>query len=241
MASAMASRGWRVSAIPALSQTARASAIRASTCERSPGSVQTGPTGSPVSADRGLVAELKTTFVHCGPAGVAERVRAQTALGQQPGEPLGLAHRRRAGLERAEPRVPGRVVPDHAGRDDGACGDDAAADDPRHQLGDDLLVAEPVLQADDGRVGEGGARAGHRRPGVQRLGRDQAEVAVREVARVRFRACTRRGEVRQPGDPQPARGDRVDVLGPRVDHPDLDALGSGRGGRRTGSRSRRSR
>ena len=46
---------------------ASASATRSSTCWRSPASVQTRPTESPVSAASGLVAELKITFVHCGP------------------------------------------------------------------------------------------------------------------------------------------------------------------------------
>ena len=50
--------------------------ISPSTCWESRESVQTRPTGSPVSAASGLVAELKMTFVHCEPPGILERVRA---------------------------------------------------------------------------------------------------------------------------------------------------------------------
>src|SRR4029077_10285287 len=89
-------------------------------------------------------------------------------------------------------------------------------------FGDDLLVAEPVLDADDGRAGQGGARAVDRRPRMQRLGGDQAEVARGRVTPVGAGADLG-GEVRQPGDPQAARRDRVHVLGPGVDGPYLDA------------------
>src|SRR5207253_2841286 len=98
---------------------------------------------------------------------------------------------------------------------------DAPADDPRHQFGDDLLVAEPVLDADDGRAGQGGPRAADRRPRMQRLGGDQAEVARGQVTPVGAGADLG-GEVRQPGDPQAARRDRVHVLGPGIDGPYLD-------------------
>ena len=162
------------------------------------------------------------TFVHCGPAGVRERVRAQPARAEQPGQPLDLAHRRGPRLERPEPGVPGRVVPHHAGRHDRPGRDDAPADDPRHQLGDDLLVAEPVLHADHGRAGQGRPRARDRGPRVQRLGGDQAEVARGQVTPVGAGADLG-GEVRQPGDPQAAGPDRVHVLGPGVDGPYLDA------------------
>ena len=41
--------------------------MRASTSARRAGSSQTGPTGRPVRAASGLVAELKMTLSHCGP------------------------------------------------------------------------------------------------------------------------------------------------------------------------------
>ena len=49
---------------------------------------------------------------------------------------------------------PGRVVPHDAGPDHGAGRQDRPADHPRHQLGEDLLVAQPVLHAGDRGVGE---------------------------------------------------------------------------------------
>ena len=172
------------------------------------------------------MAELKTTFVHCGPrASASAWVVRPPSVSSRARRSISL-HRRRAGLERAEPGVAGGVVADHAGRDDRAGGDDGAADDARHQLGDDLLVAEAVLQADDGRVGEGLPRAGDGRPGVQRLGRDEAEVAVGEVAPVGS-GVHGGGEVGQPGDRSPSPADRVHVRGPGVDDPDLDLRGAG--------------
>src|SRR6185437_13219737 len=123
---------------------------------------------------------------------------------------------------RPEPGVPVRVVPHHAGRHDRPGRDDAPADDPRHQFGDHLLVAEPVLHADHGGAGQGRPRARDRGQRVQRLGGDQAEVARGQVTPVGAGADLG-GEVRQPGDPQAAGPDRVHVLGPGVDGPYLDA------------------
>src|SRR6185312_7660546 len=85
-----------------------------------------------------------------------------------------------------------------------------------------LLVAEAVLHADHGGAGQGRPRARDRRPRVQCLGGDQAEVAQGQVAPVRADANLG-GEVRQPGDPQAPGSDRVHVLGPGVDRPHLDA------------------
>src|SRR5690349_13609425 len=207
MASSTAFPGGRTGTIPARSQTASASATSASTWPRRARSVQRGPIGSPVSAASGLVAELKMTFVHCGPRASA------SACVRSPPAPR---------LERPEPGVPGRVVPHYAGRHDRPGRDDAAADDPRHQFGDHLLVAEPVLHADHGGAGQGRPRPRHRGPRVQRLGGDQAEVARGQVTPVGAGADLG-GEVRQPGDPQAAGPDRVHVLGPGVDGPYLDA------------------
>jgi hypothetical protein len=57
MASSTASPGGRTGEIPARSPTAIASMTSASTCGRSPESVHTRPTVSPVSAASGLVAD----------------------------------------------------------------------------------------------------------------------------------------------------------------------------------------
>ena len=60
-------------------------------------------------------------------ASVRQRVRAQAALGEQVGQRGDLGSRRRARLEGPEPRVPGCVVPDHAGRGHRTGRHDAAA------------------------------------------------------------------------------------------------------------------
>ena len=208
--------GRRVSAIPARSQTARASAISRVDLRAEPGSVHTGPTESPVRATSGLVAELKTTFVHCGPrASPSAWVRRPPSV-SRPGQPFDIAPSGPGcGSNGPNHESPGRVVADHAGRDDRAGGDDAAADDPGHQLGDHLLVAEPVLHAD-----HGGARRARRarrsrpRAVCSALVATMAEVAGRELGRVGA-ACTGRVKSASPVTRSPSRLDRRPRARPR--------------------------
>ena len=67
IASCTDSSGERVSTMPSAAHTHSASSISRSTWASRAGSVHTCPTVSPVRAESGLVAELKTTLVHCGP------------------------------------------------------------------------------------------------------------------------------------------------------------------------------
>ena len=169
--------------------------MRASTSARSAGSSQTGPTGRPVSAASGLVAELKTTLSHWGPRASTMAWHGRPRTRQQVRERHDLAHRRRLRLEGTEPGVTGGVEADDARLGHRARGEDRAADDARHQLGDDLLVAQPVLHAGHRRVGEDVGAGRHGRAGVLGLGGDDAEVAGRHVGGV-GRGVDGRGEAR---------------------------------------------
>ena len=157
------------------------------------------------------------------PAGVGQGMAAEPGPGQQGRELRHLVARGGLRLERPEPGVPRCVEPHHAGRGHRARGQDRAADHPRHQLGEDLLVAEPVLHAGDGRVGEHVGTRRHGGPRVLGLGRDDAQRARRHVGRRRPRV-DRRDEGDAAGHPQPVLVDRGDVVGPGVDRPHLDVV-----------------
>ena len=100
---------------------------------------------------------------------------------------------------------------------DCAGGDDRAADDPGDQFGDRLLVADPVLHARHGGVRQRFASAVDRFPGVLRLGRDDAEVAVRQVGGVgAARAPARRS---RPARSLSGRGERSRSCARPTDRP----------------------
>ena len=147
MASSTDARGSRARVTPATSQTASASSMRTSNLlqqQRIRAHLADREPGQRGQRARGRVED------DLGPLrapGVVEGVRRQPAGGQQLGEPPDLLGGRRARLERPDLGVAGCVVAHHAGRRHRAGRDDAPADDARHELGDHVLVAQPVLDA----------------------------------------------------------------------------------------------
>ena len=97
------------------------------------------------------------------------------------------------------------------------------ADDPRHQLGDHLLVAEPVLHADHGRVGQGRPRRRRPPPACAAPWWRRCRSRTRAGRAASVLARTAATKSASPVTRRPPRLDRVHVLGPGVDGPHLDA------------------
>ena len=104
------------------------------------------------------------------------------------GEPLDLVRARRLRLERPQRRVSLHVPLHDAGLEDLPGGERRTADDPRDVFGDDLLVADAVLDRRDRAVGERVSRGCDRDVRVHRLRRDDSEVAPRQLRCLRRRS-----------------------------------------------------
>ena len=183
---------------------------------------------------------VENDFRPLRPPGVLERVRAQAALGEQPGQLLDLfigAGRGSNGPNQESPGASYRTTP-------GATTAPAVMMLPRMTRGTSSAMTSslpsPFCTLTTAASVQGRLRALHGRAGVQGLGGDDPEIARGQLAAFGSR-MNRRDEVREPGDPQPTRLHRVHVLRPRGRRPIPRRQVRARGARRTGSRSRRSR
>ena len=208
------------SVIPCASATARPSAITAHASSRVGGSA-TCPCVRPVSAAIAFEAALKISFRHWAPrasarawVGMPARVQASASASTAS---IG------AGLGSNGPMCvsPLRVPADVAGLDHVAGREGRAADHLAHVLGDQLLVAGAVL--DGGDRAEGVRRRGDRLGGLHALHGDDPELAGRERRGVGG-GVDLADHVARPGEPEPVRVDRVDVLLPGVVRPDLHVV-----------------
>ncbi len=89
-------------------------------------------------------------------------------------------------------------------------------------LRDDLGRAEPVLDREHHRLGpEQRPRALGSGADVHRLGRDHDQVDLAHLGGIRGRTDPHDAAAARPLDTQPVLADGGDVLGPRIDRPDV--------------------
>src|SRR5215470_17674348 len=125
-------------------------------------------------------------------------------------------------LERADPSVAFNVVPDMSGRDGMSRRKRGSADHVLHAFGDQFFVADSVLDRTyRGVLAKDMRDLTNRGTGVDRLGRDDAVVALRQLCGITGRIQTG-DEVRRSGKPQAVRADRLSVFFPQVIRPDFD-------------------